>query len=74
MEPTQTPDAAPAKKGLLSRLTPKQRDFLAGRYAVSNSATVLVLVIYALLLLSRFYRKDSEAAAAEAAETPAGRA
>ena len=53
MEPTQTPDAAPAKKGLLSRLTPKQRDFLAGRYAVSNSATVLVLVIYALLLLSR---------------------
>ena len=53
MEPTQTPEATPEKKGLWSRLTPKQKEFLRGKYAVSNAATVLVLVIYALLLLSR---------------------
>lgn len=34
----------------------------------------VILYFAALLLLSRFYRKDSEAAAAEAVETPAGRA
>lgn len=44
---------SPQKRSLLSRFSPKQQDFLRGRYAVSNSATVLVLVIYALLLLSR---------------------
>ena len=62
MDPNLTPDrenaaeaVAPssAKRGLLSRLSPKQRDFLRGKYAVSNAVTVLVLVIYALLLLSR---------------------
>ena len=60
MEPeTHIPEAPPAdgeppkKRSLLSRLSPKQQDFLRGKYAVSNSATVLVLVIYALLLLSR---------------------
>lgn len=44
---------APSKKSFLSRFTPKQQDFLRGKRAVSNSATVLVLIIYALLLLSR---------------------
>jgi membrane protease YdiL (CAAX protease family) len=53
MEPNQTPEAAPEKKGFLSRFTPGQQDFLRGKHAVSNSATVLVLIIYALLLLSR---------------------
>lgn len=62
MEPTKPPDpdtpsaAEPqpaAKKTLLSRFTPKQQEFLRGRFAVSNAATVLALVIYALLLLSR---------------------
>jgi hypothetical protein len=50
-----TPDTGtpPTKKSLRSRLTPKQQDFCKGRYAVSNTATVLVLIIYALLLLSR---------------------
>ena len=43
----------PPKKTLLSRFTPKQQDFLRGKNAVSNSATVLVLIVYALLLLSR---------------------
>ena len=43
----------PTKQSLWSRLTPKQQDFCKGRYAVSNTATVLVLIIYALLLLSR---------------------
>ena len=52
MEPNQTPESPVRKKGL-DRLSPKQRDFWTGKYAVSNSATVLVLVIYALLLLSR---------------------
>ena len=54
-----------SKKSLLSRLTPKQQDFLRGQYAVSNPATILVLVIYALLLLSRlidsaFLTRESE--------------
>lgn len=53
METNQTPESTPAKKGLLSRLSPGQRNFLTGKTAVSNPATVLVLVIYALLLLSR---------------------
>ncbi len=48
-----------------SRLSPRQRDFLQGRYAVSNPATLLVLAIYALLLLSRlidsaFLSRESE--------------
>ena len=42
------------KRSLFSRLKPQQRAFLRGTYAVSPAATVLVLVIYALLLLSRF--------------------
>ena len=48
-----------------SRLTPKQRDFLRGKYAVSHPATLLALAIYALLLLSRlidsaFLSRESE--------------
>lgn len=43
----------------------KRRDFLCGRMAVSNSATILALSIYALLLLSRlidsaFLSRESE--------------
>ena len=62
-EATETPP--PAKKNFLSRFSPKQQDFLRGKYAVSNSATILVLVIYALLLLSRlidtaFLTRESE--------------
>ena len=61
-------DTVPAekvKKPLWSRLTPKQQDFLRGKFAVSNAATILVLVIYALLLLSRlidsaFLSRESE--------------
>ena len=54
-----------AKKSFLSRLSPKQQDFLRGKYAISNAATILVLVIYALLLLSRlidsaFLSRESE--------------
>ena len=45
---------APAKKPFLSRFSPKQQDFLRGKFAVSNSATILVCAIYTLLLLSRF--------------------
>ncbi len=48
-ETTESPSAV--KK---SRLSPGQKNFLRGKLAVSNAATVLVLVIYALLLLSRF--------------------
>lgn len=53
--PTPPPgdSETPKKKSFLSRFTPKQQDFLRGKRAVSNSATVLVLIIYALLLLSR---------------------
>lgn len=51
--PTADEASSPKKPPLLSRLSPKQQDFLRGKLAVSNSATVLVLVIYALLLLSR---------------------
>ena len=63
--PAETAEAAVPKKDRPSRLSPKQRDFLLGKYAVSNSATVLVLVIYALLLLSRlidsaFLTRESE--------------
>ena len=49
------PEAPRSSEGFSkkSRLTPGQRAFLRGRCAVSNSATVLVLMIYALLLLSR---------------------
>lgn len=43
----------PKKKTFLSRFSPKQQEFLRGKHAVSNAATVLVLIIYALLLLSR---------------------
>ena len=71
---TPVEDAAPAedtepaekvKKPLWSRFTPKQQDFLRGKFAVSNAATILVLVIYALLLLSRlidsaFLSRESE--------------
>ena len=62
-EATETPP--PAEKNFLSRFSPKQQDFLRGKYAVSNSATILVLVIYALLLLSRlidtaFLTRESE--------------
>ena len=53
MENSQTPEITPEQTERPSRLSPKQRDFLKGRNAVSNSVTVLVLVIYALLLLSR---------------------
>ncbi len=54
-----------SKKSFLSRLSPKQQDFLRGKYAVSNPATILVLVIYSLLLLSRlidsaFLTRESE--------------
>ncbi len=57
--------SAQSKQSFLSRLSPKQRHFLQGRYAVSNSATLLVLAIYALLLLSRlidsaFLSRESE--------------
>lgn len=71
MEPNDLPetDTPPAESTPASkkkpRLSPKQLDFLRGKYAVSNSATVLVLVIYALLLLSRlidaaFLRRESQ--------------
>jgi len=58
------PDA-PKKGRLLSRLSPRQKDFLTGKMAVSNSATILVLAIYTLLLLSRlidsaFLSRESE--------------
>ncbi|MBQ9151332.1 MAG: CPBP family intramembrane metalloprotease [Clostridia bacterium] len=60
-----TESASPAKKPFLSRFTPKQQDFLRGKFAVSNAATVLVLIVYALLLLSRlidsaFLSRESE--------------
>ena len=47
---TQAPNTPPAhshppQKTLLSRFTPKQQDFLRGKHAVSNAATVLVLII-----------------------------
>ena len=56
-------DAPP--KNRRPHLSPGQRNFLSGKYATSNSATVLVLVIYALLLLSRlidsaFLTRESE--------------
>ncbi len=51
--PSSAGGEAPEKKPFLSRFTPKQQEFLRGNMAVSNSATVLVLIIYALLLLSR---------------------
>jgi membrane protease YdiL (CAAX protease family) len=72
MDPEMNPpEASPAagkaseKKSFLSRFSPRQQDFLRGRYAASNTATVLVLVIYALLLLSRlidaaFLSRESE--------------
>ena len=53
MENSQTPETTPVKAEKRSRLSSGQRDFLKGKHAVSNSVTVLVLVIYALLLLSR---------------------
>lgn len=60
-----TEPAEKVKKPLWSRFTPKQQDFLRGKFAVSNAATILVLVIYALLLLSRlidsaFLSRESE--------------
>ena len=53
--PTPSPSDGdtPKKKSFLSRFSPKQQEFLRGNMAVSNSATVLVLIIYVLLLLSR---------------------
>ena len=48
----ETKDTA-EKKPFLSRFTPKQQDFLRGKMAVSNPVTVLALIMYALLLLSR---------------------
>ena len=51
--PNEAASVPSSKKPLLSHLSPKQQNFLRGRYAVSGSATVLVLIIYALLLLSR---------------------
>jgi membrane protease YdiL (CAAX protease family) len=65
---TPTPEAPesvstpPAKK---HRLSPAQKAFLRGERAVSAPATILVLVIYALLLLSRlidsaFLTRESE--------------
>ena len=65
-EPAEdTVPAEKVKKPLWSRFTPKQQDFLRGKFAVSNAATILVLVIYALLLLSRlidsaFLSRESE--------------
>ena len=41
------------KTPLTSRLSPKQQAFLRGQMAVSNPVTLLALVMYALLLLSR---------------------
>ena len=54
-----------SSKGFFSRLSPKKQAFLKGHAAVSNSATILALVIYALLLLSRlidsaFLSRESE--------------
>ena len=45
--------------------SPKRKDFWSGKYAVSNAATILVLAIYTLLLLSRlidqaFLSRESE--------------
>jgi membrane protease YdiL (CAAX protease family) len=51
--PSSAGGEAPEKKPFLSHFTPKQQEFLRGNMAVSNSATVLALIIYALLLLSR---------------------
>ena len=58
-------DPGKAKKTFLSRFSPKQQDFLRGKHAASNAATVLVLIIYALLLLCRlidsaFLSRESE--------------
>ena len=50
---TTTPNAPGGKPGFFARLSPQKQAFLRGQMAVSNPATVLVLVIYALLLLSR---------------------
>ncbi len=51
-EPQSTDTTAPANGGA-SRPHSRGRAFLRGQYAISPSATVLVAVIYALLLLSR---------------------
>ena len=51
--PEITPETTPEKTEQSSRLSLGQREFWKGRYAVSNPVTVLVLIIYALLLLSR---------------------
>ncbi len=51
-EPQPTDTTAPAHGGTPRPLS-RGRSFLRGRYAVSPSATLLVAVIYALLLLSR---------------------
>ena len=53
MATEKAPEAASEKKPFLSRFTPRQQEFLKGERAVSNAATVLVLIMYALLLLSR---------------------
>lgn len=62
---TDASEGGKAKKPFFSRFSPKQQDFLQGKYAVSNAATILVLIIYALLLLSRlidsaFLSRESE--------------
>ena len=64
-ETNKTEGSASAKSTLLSRLSPKQQDFLKGKYAVAHAAGVLIFIIYALLLLSRlidsaFLRRESE--------------
>ena len=61
----EAPKKASKKPAEKRRLTQEQKDFLKGKYAVSNSATLLVLVIYGLLLLSRlidanFLGRESE--------------
>ena len=61
----EAPKKAAKKPAEKRRLTQEQKDFLKGKYAVSNSATLLVLVIYGLLLLSRlidanFLGRESE--------------
>lgn len=55
MDPQNTSDSTvtPRQIPLFSRFSPKQQDFLRGKYATSNAVTILVLAIYALLLLSR---------------------
>ncbi len=59
------PATSPAAAGHRRRLSPAQRAFLRGEQAVSPSATVLIVIIYTLLLLSRlidaaFLKRESQ--------------